>query len=116
MRVGIDIIEGDRFQKLKQSHREKIFTTSELEYAENAQGVPMRLAGIYAVKEAFLKALGCGLGGGIKLTDIEVKHTELGKPYLELSGTLKKDFGIGKMDISISHTDKVSVAICILED
>ena len=37
---------------------------------------------MYAAKEAFLKALGVGLTGGVALSDIGVAHDERGCPIL----------------------------------
>ena len=34
----------------------------------------------FAAKESFLKALGIGLGMGVKLSEIEVVHDKNGKP------------------------------------
>lgn len=115
MRVGIDIVESKRFEKIVAQHRAKIFTKSELDYASSSDGVPMRLAGMFAAKEAFLKAVGCGLHHGFKLSEIMVCHDKLGKPYLQVADQVKKDYHISNIDVSISHTDRTSVAICILE-
>lgn len=116
MRVGIDIVESKRFEKIKDSHLEKIFHSDEIAYALYALGVPMRLAGMYAAKEAFLKAIGCGLHHGINLSEIIVCHDKLGKPYLQVSDQVKKEYHISSIDVSISHTDSTSVAICILNE
>lgn len=116
MRVGIDIVESKRFEKIVAQHRAKIFTKSELDYASNSDGVPMRLAGMYALKEAFLKAVGCGLHHGINLSEIIVCHDKLGKPYLVVTDQVKKQYSIVNMAVSISHTDSTSVAICILNE
>lgn len=43
------------------------------------------LAGIFAAKEAFYKALGTGFRQG-KWTDAEVAHTDLGAPYFIFHG------------------------------
>ena len=114
MRVGIDIIEQARFEKIKSSHLEKIFTPQELDYAFSAN-IPMRLAGIYACKEAFVKALGVGIAS-VGLRNIEVGHLPSGKPILLLSDQLKQTYNITDLDVSISHTNTMATAICVIAD
>lgn len=115
MKVGIDMVEANRFSMIKKEHYPKIFTKKELEYALE-KNVPMRLASIFAVKEAFLKAVGIGLYHGIDLLDMEVQHLSSGKPILVLSQEVKKQYDLGAIDISISHTKDCCVAICIIEE
>ena len=42
------------------------------------------MAGLFAAKEAVLKALGTGMT--IPMTDIVITHTELGQPFVTLQG------------------------------
>lgn len=114
MRVGIDMIECHRFEKMKQSHLEQMFTKVELTYISQYD-TNMRKAGIYACKEAFLKAIGVGVRNGISFLDIEVCHEENGRPFLEVKKEIIEKYRINKMDVSISHTTDVATAICILE-
>jgi holo-[acyl-carrier protein] synthase len=118
---GIDIIEIDRIQKsIKNTKRfkEKIFTQKEIEYCESQKNPFPSFAGRFAVKEAFLKALGTGLREGIKWLDIEILNDEKGKPYLKLSGKLKEMIdkkGSHNIHISISHTENYAVGSVIIE-
>lgn len=64
------------------------FTASEIAYAETRQG-DVRIgifAKRWAAKEACVKALGTGFRDGIHLTDIEVRHDDMGKPVFHLRG------------------------------
>lgn len=72
---------GDRFLT-------RSFTTSEIAYAQTRQGEGRIgiFAKRWAAKEACVKALGTGFRDGIHLTDIEVRHDDMGKPLLHLSG------------------------------
>ncbi len=79
---------------------------------------PQSAAGMFAAKEAFLKALGVGLSGGVALADIAVSHDELGCPSYALSA--KASDAMGKKGaktayLSISHDAGVAVAVCVLE-
>lgn len=117
MLVGVDSIESERMSKnLNDNSLKKFFTDYEIEYS-NVKNKVLRLAGIFCAKEAFLKALGIGIGGAIKLHEIEVNHMENGKPYLKLSEEAKKyvnNLGYTSYEINISHTDTFSFAVCII--
>lgn len=119
MRVGIDIVKVVRFEKLidKNSFLEKYFTPQEKEYIFSRPNPAETMAGIYASKEAFLKAVGIGIGGGINLCDIEVLHDHNRRPFIKLTEAINlenfsKDFQ--NIDISISHTNDTAVAICLI--
>ena len=72
----------------------------------------------FAAKESFLKALGIGLGMGVKLSDIEVIHDKNGKPFLALCGGAKVQIEkreITKIHLSLTHTKKYATAVVLLE-
>ena len=120
MLVGIDIIDATRMEKLiKNEHfLEKYFTKYEVEYVSHKFNPTLSLAGIYSAKEAFLKALGIGIGGGINLSDIEVCHEKSGKPYIKVlalsAQDMLKTMNVEDIQISISHSDNMATAICTL--
>ena len=120
MLVGIDVVNVDRFDKLirEESFFNKYFSEYEREYVNSKSNPAESLAGLYASKEAFLKALGIGIGRGVDIKDICVKHNELGKPYYDIDGVeirRKLDkYSIQNIDLSISHTGTVSTAICVI--
>lgn len=117
MLVGVDSIESQRMSKnLNDNTLKSFFTDYEIEYS-NVRNKVLRLAGIFCAKEAFLKALGLGIGGGIKLKDIEVCHMPTGKPYLKLYDSALNyvnSNGFKSYEINISHTDTFSFAVCII--
>ena len=53
------------------------------------------VAGNFAAKEAFSKALGTGISG-FALKDVEVLRDEHGKPYIELENRLKSGLKAAK--------------------
>lgn len=67
------------------------------------------LAGRWAVKEAFSKALGVGIGI-VGFQDIEVLNNRQGAPYIA-----KSPFS-GKIWLSISHSGEFVQASVILEE
>ena len=117
--VGIDSLDIVRMQRFVDNHRflSKYFTKYEVEYCNKTVNRTMRMAGIYCAKEAFLKALGIGIGGGIPLDEIEVNHNKNGKPIIKLSDAAKRILtimGFKEIDISITHTHTTSTAVCVL--
>ncbi len=119
MKVGIDIVEVKRFNKMTKdkAYMDKVYTEYEQKYiAKVAENLP-RMAGIFSAKEAVVKTLGIGLFGGLMLTDIEVRHDDRGKPYVVASDKLMElvhGCGCSNIEISISHTKDIATAICIL--
>ena len=118
MVVGIDALESSRMEHLLTTTRflEKYFTEYEQTYAKQTVQFATRLAGLYCAKEAFLKALHLGIGGGVGLKEVEVKHNPDGSPYYHLTGQAKAEFAklkLTQISLSITHTDSLSMAICI---
>ncbi len=101
MKIGIDIVQISRIEKsIKSGHfLEGVFTPDEREYCKNAENY----AGLFAAKEAYLKALGCGIDR--RLNEIEILHTDKGKPYIK---------NVENSDLSISHDGDYAIAAVIL--
>ncbi len=120
MMVGIDIMDVARMEKMSSnaSHLKKIYTEYEIEYINKTNSRTQRMAGIYCAKEAFLKALGIGVRNGIDFLEIEINHEPGGRPYLKLSDKVRVMLAtknIKETAISISHTNGLSTAICVLD-
>ena len=121
MRLGTDIIEIDRIkQAIERSNRfrQRVYTEHEIAYCENKHtGVYQSYAGIYAAKEAFMKALGTGLRYG-SWQDIEVCHDEFGAPYLSITGAFKKIIQeriCTEFIVSISHCREYAMSTVIIK-
>lgn len=118
--VGIDVIELDRVDT-SDSFLQKIAYEDEIAYIKKtfcAQVQHERIASLFCVKEAVMKALGLGKNSGVVFKDIKLCHEESGKPYVELFGiakqTFEKEFKDKKINISISHSKTIASAICII--
>ncbi len=127
--IGIDLVKSDRVknavEKWDKRFLNRIFTPSEQDYAF-AHKIPyLHLAGRFAVKEAVLKALGTGWGGGIRWNEISVVNEPAdgpnpsiaGKPRVEVSGKVKKLMdarGVKEIQVSISHDTDYSIAQVVL--
>lgn len=121
MHLGIDIIEIDRIEKAiigSERFKNRIYTTNEILYCEGKKKNKYEsYAGLYAAKEAFIKAIGTGLREG-SWQEIEIKHNDLGAPYIEVTGVfgaicLTK--GVETIHLSISHCKSMAIAEVIIE-
>src|SRR5699024_6416833 len=107
--IVIDIIELDRIEKAVLKNNgfpARVLTNKELKIYENFSTDKRKvefLAGRFAVKEAFAKALGTGIGK-ISFQDIEVLPNETGSPCLSVS-----TFDMEKIFVSISHSKAYAV-------
>ena len=112
---GCDLIEIERIAKALQRENfcTRIYTAAELSYAESKknQRKAASLAAVFAAKEAVAKALGVGLGQ-IGWREIEVRHDELGKPFVTLSGRAR---ALKNIHLSLSHSREYALAMVILE-
>lgn len=110
MRIGIDIVDIDRISALIGKYNlrflGRIFSQRELsEWCLRGKRISL-LAGRFAAKEAFLKAI---KQKGISWKEIEI----LGEiPQVEFR---KLNYPEQKIKLSISHTDKLAIATVIVE-
>jgi holo-[acyl-carrier protein] synthase len=123
--IGTDLAKTSLFKtELKKEispFLASVFTKSELE--QNSSFVPQeeRLAGKFAAKESFIKAMGLIVPKGtfsLVLTEIEVKTGSGGQPFFLLSGNSKKALdlqGKTKIWLSISHETDYAIAMVIIE-
>ncbi len=104
--VGIDIVDISRIADIVKKHGnrflDKVFTEEELAYARQRKMADESLAGRFAAKEAFMKALGRRL----TWKDINVLQRD-GRPYIEFHG--KRYDGI-----SISHERLYAVSVVVI--
>ncbi|MCO6018622.1 MULTISPECIES: holo-ACP synthase [Carnobacterium] len=112
--IGLDLTEIPRIVKAYEkqvSFPLKVLTENEQQVFNQLKGKRKMefLAGRFAAKEAFSKALGTGIGK-VGFLDIEVLNDEMGKPRIT-----KSPFN-GNVFITITHTDTVAAAQVILEN
>lgn len=117
--IGTDIIEIERIElAINKNSRflEKNFTIKEKSMFSERNNSAQTIAGNFASKEAISKALGTGFRG-ISLNDIEILRDELGKPIVNLSDSIVKQFNLKecKIHLSISHDKSKAIAFVIIE-
>jgi holo-[acyl-carrier protein] synthase len=120
MHVGIDIIEIKRIERLFSANEgflRKIYTEKEVEYCKPKKNRYQHFAARFASKEAVFKALGTGWAGKMKWTDIETLNDEMGRPYLNLYGSVKElaeKKRINNISVSLSHCRDYAIAHVLL--
>ena len=119
MQVGIDIVQISRLQKMKNfdSFLNKYFTSQEIEYSKSKNNIHQTVAGLFATKEAFLKALKIGIGNGLELKDIEIMHDNNNAPTICQSNKVQEYLqkaNCFQISISISHDGDYAIAIALI--
>jgi len=87
--IGLDMVEVARIERLLARSPEfgqRYFTTGEQRACTAAARPAEQWAARFAVKEAFLKALGMGVLGSISLSDIDVTMTAAGVAHVDARG------------------------------
>lgn len=97
----------------------RTFNDPEIIYCEEVPNHEWeRFAGIWAAKEAVIKALK-GLGPRRPFLDIYALHNQSGDPFIYLEGRAKEkaeQLGATRLLASISHTGDYAIAGCIAFD
>lgn len=119
--VGIDICENSRIADLYSRYSDRflhrIYMPEEIEYCFSKKNPIPHLTARFAVKEAFIKALG-------NARDLSLSYKEvgllggIGKKNIVIKGTLKHlvdKKGANNVVFSISHAEDYSNACVILE-
>ncbi len=120
--IGTDIVDPVRIAASLERYGEKfarrILTNSEwVEYSNSSKPVVF-LAGRFAAKEAFSKAMGTGLRYPVSLDFITVTHDDLGKPFFKFHADLDQfidERGVTNHHLSISDEMNLTCAFVILE-
>lgn len=121
---GVDLVPVERIAQMRARHGERflerVYTGAERDYAA---GRPRRtdehLAARFAAKEAVLKALGTGLTGGIRWTDIGVERDAAGRPSLTLAGAARdaaERLGAARWTLSLTHAGGFAAASVLAEE
>jgi len=117
--IGIDIVAIERMaEKIKTpSFMKGVFTLEEQKYYKQKGEKAETLAGIFAAKEAVVKALKTGMV--FRPTDIEICHEVSGIPYVVLHNNAKEVIEkifktLPTLHTSISHDGGVAVAVCMV--
>ncbi|QWI76379.1 holo-ACP synthase [Bacillus mycoides] len=125
--IGIDIIELNRIEKMldgKLKFMERILTERERGVAEGLKGSRLTefVAGRFAAKEAYSKAVGTGIGKEVSFLDIEVRNDDRGKPIIitntehivHLSISHSKEFAVAQVVLEARHASLHILYLCLI--
>ena len=117
--VGLDLIEIERVAAVLAQHGEgfldRILAPDEDRTRVRGPGGATHLAGLFAAKEAVMKALGTGMAGAA-FKEIAIHHRPGGQPEVRLSGSAAdraRQLGIGGWRISITHSRRAAAAVAL---
>lgn len=109
---GVDAVEIHRVARSMERPRflERFFSEEERDYFQSRGMAPQTVAGHFAAKEAFSKAMGTGISG-FELREVSLRHDRRGRPELHLTGAAAR-LGEGwRFALSITHTRDTAVAM-----
>ncbi|MCD5325847.1 MULTISPECIES: holo-ACP synthase [Pontibacillus] len=114
--IGVDLVEIERIEQSLNSNQrflQRILTEKEQQLLKNITA-PKRqaefVAGRFAAKEAFAKAMGTGIGKEYAFLDIAVLRTDKGAPMIEV-----KNFPYS-IWLSIAHSQSHAIAQVVIEE
>lgn len=120
--LGIDLCQIARIEAAMaktDGFLNRYYTEAERAYiAARGAASAQSAAAMFAAKEAFLKALGVGLSGGVAMADVGVAHDALGCPTYALAGAAQaklRELGATVAHLSLTHDGGVAAAVCIIE-
>jgi holo-[acyl-carrier protein] synthase len=121
--LGTDLIEIERIQvsmdRFGERFLERVFTAGEIAYCMRKRQSAESFAARFAAKEAGAKALGTGISRGVSWKEIEVRREMGQRPTLHFSGRageLAKAMGVRRVQLTLSHSRTVAIAVAVVED
>jgi holo-[acyl-carrier protein] synthase len=118
--IGIDLVEVARIGRLLERHGERAIERicNPGEATLDRVALDQHVAGLFAAKEAVLKALGTGWAQGTAFRQVEVVRTPGGAPQVRLHGVAAERaaaLGASRVHLSITHERGFAAAVAVLE-
>lgn len=120
--VGLDVVETARMARAlahsDAGFAERVYTPAELADCAGRADRVEALAGRFAAKEAFLKAIGSESVLDLLLRQVEVVRGDHGRPELRLCGSAAErigERGVRRLHLSLSHQPGFAAAVVVLE-
>jgi holo-[acyl-carrier protein] synthase len=118
--VGIDLCEVPRIAKALERHGARfltrLFLEGEVRRPRSSPAYAEHVAGLFAAKEAAMKALGLGMRG-VAFREIAIARQPGGPPRLSLHGraaTRAAALGATAAHVTITHTKELAAAVVLL--
>ena len=111
---GVDAAEISRVARSmeRESFVRRYFSEEEQAYFAERKMAPQTVAGHFAAKEAFSKAMGTGIRG-FGLREVSILHDGLGRPYFHLAGRAAELAEGWGLSLSITHTRDTATAFVV---
>jgi holo-[acyl-carrier protein] synthase len=119
--VGLDLVAVRKMDSSlrRDGFKRQAFTPAEIAHCDGRKNAAECYAGRFAAKEAFVKAIGRGLGEGIWFSQIEVLGKPGGQPSITVQGEAERALqSLGAtvtVHLSITHTAGFAAAVVVLE-
>lgn len=118
--VGLDLCEVPRVAHAIERHGprfvEKLFRPGEVRRPAESPAYAEHVAGLFAAKEAAMKALGTGMQG-VFFRELAIVRASGGPPRLALFGravAAGARLGVAGAHVTITHTRELAVAVVVL--
>ena len=118
-RIGVDIVEVWEFEGVAPVSLRENFSNDEIAYANDRSHPATSLAGAWAAKEAFFKAVGTGIASGaLSPHEVVLRHREDGSPVLDFPDSVALKLGVNpaRVAVSIAHDAGRAVAVVALPE
>jgi holo-[acyl-carrier protein] synthase len=119
--IGADVIEVSRirgvFERQGERFIARVFTDEEREYCFRMAHPHKHLAARFAAKEAVSKCFTTGIGAELGWRSVSVYHGSRNEPLERLDEkgeALLKAVGATHVQLTLSHTDTVAMAVAAL--
>lgn len=113
--IGIDLIKSSRMERLIERFGERgllrFLSPDEILLIKSHKTA----AGFWAIKEAFSKALGTGIGKEFSFHDIRIYKDTKGAPKIALSKKIVINFSIEDVALSITHDGEYAVGVVTIK-
>ena len=118
--IGIDLVEVARIARLLERHGDRALhrICNEGEADPRRAVLDQHVAGLFAAKEAVLKALGTGWAQGTAFRQVEIVRTPGGAPGVRLhdvAAARAEALGVRRIHLSITHERGFAAAVAVLE-
>jgi len=118
--LGIDLCEVDRIARAVERHGsrflERLFREGEIRRPPTSPAFAEHVAGLFAAKEAAMKALGTGMRG-VAFREIAVAREPGGPPRLVLTGRARARadlLGVAFAHVTITHGRRDAASVVLL--
>jgi len=119
--IGLDVVDLARFRGVLDRHGDtflrKVFREGEARPGRGDARLA-HLGGLFAAKEAAMKALGTGWAAGIGFRQVEVVREGAGAPTVRFHDAAlarARELGAAEAHLSITHDGRIAAAVVVLE-